>query len=104
MILTEKAITHLRNQNIFLLRIGVQGGGCSGFQYLMEEPGPEDQSPLPADKVLKFDSVTIYVDPVSWMYLNGTELDYYSTLEQSGFIFNNPNVKTTCGCGKSFGT
>ncbi len=102
--LTEKALAHLRNQGIALLRIGVQGGGCSGFQYLMEEPGFGDRDPRPTDKVLEpEEGLKIYVDPVSHMYLNGTELDYVSTLEQSGFKFINPNVKTTCGCGKSFG-
>jgi iron-sulfur cluster assembly accessory protein len=100
--LTERASTYLREHGITLLRIGVQGGGCSGFQYLIEEPGPEDQSPLPADKVFTFDGVTVYVDPMSYMYLSECEVDYVSSLEMSGFVFNNAAAKSTCGCGKSF--
>ncbi len=100
--LTEKASAHLRNQGISLIRIGVTGGGCSGFSYLMEEPGPDEQSPQPADKVFTFEGVTIYVDPVSYMYLSECEVDYVSSLEMSGFQFNNGAAKSTCGCGKSF--
>lgn len=81
------------------MRIGVLGGGCSGFQYAMQfEPG----EPREGDTVLDFDGVRVYVDQMSAMYLDGTVLDYVKTLQQSGFTFKNPNVKTTCGCGKSF--
>jgi iron-sulfur cluster assembly accessory protein len=101
--LTERALTHLRNQGIALLRIGVQGGGCSGFQYLMEEPGFGDRDPRPTDKVFEpEEGLKIYVDPVSYMYLSECEVDYVSSLEMSGFQFNNAQAKSTCGCGKSF--
>ncbi len=80
------------------LRIGVIGGGCSGFQYqmLFESQG------TPMDKVLEFDGLKVFVDQTSLMYLDGTEVDYIETLEGAGFKFNNPNVRTTCGCGSSF--
>lgn len=85
------------------LRISVQGGGCSGFQYSMSWVEGKES---PLDKTFEFGTqhkLIVYVDPISAMYLDGTELDYISDLMQSGFTFNNPNVKTTCGCGKSFG-
>jgi iron-sulfur cluster assembly accessory protein len=80
------------------LRFGVQGGGCSGFSYSMQweiEKGP-------MDKEYDFEGLKVFVDPVSIMYLDGCEVDYLETLEASGFKFNNPNVKSTCGCGSSF--
>ncbi len=80
------------------LRIGVVGGGCSGFSYQMAF---ENQS-TPMDKVLEFDGLKVFVDQTSMMYLDGTEVDYIETLEGAGFKFQNPNVKSTCGCGSSF--
>ena len=80
------------------LRVGVVGGGCSGFSYQMAF---ESQS-TPMDKVIQFDGLKVFVDATSLMYLDGTEIDYIETLEGAGFKFNNPNVKTTCGCGSSF--
>lgn len=80
------------------LRLGVRGGGCSGFQYSMQfevEKGPMDKS-------FEFDGLTLIVDATSLMYLNNCEVDYLETLDASGFKFNNPNVKSTCGCGSSF--
>jgi iron-sulfur cluster insertion protein len=69
----------------------------------MEEPAFGDRDPRPTDKVFEpEEGLKIYVDPVSYMYLADTELDYVSSLEQSGFVFHNPQVKTTCGCGSSF--
>lgn len=101
--LTEKALAHLRNQGIALLRIGVRGGGCGGYEYLMEEPLPEDREPRPTDKVFEpEEGLKVYVDPVSHMYLSECEIDYVSSLEMSGFKFNNAAAKSTCGCGKSF--
>ena len=101
--LTKKALTHLRNQGISLIRIGVRGGGCGGFEYLMEEPGFGDRDPRPTDKVLEpEEGLKVYVDPVSYMYLSECEVDYVSSLEMSGFHFNNGAAKSTCGCGKSF--
>ncbi len=80
------------------LRIGVVGGGCSGFQYSMSF---ENQSGM-MDKVLRFDDLKVFVDATSAMYLNGCTVDYVETLEAAGFKFDNPTVKSTCGCGSSF--
>ena len=80
------------------LRIGVVGGGCSGFQYSMSF---ENQSGM-MDKVMRFDDLKVFVDATSAMYLNGCTVDYVETLEAAGFKFDNPTVKSTCGCGSSF--
>jgi iron-sulfur cluster assembly accessory protein len=80
------------------LRIGVVGGGCSGFQYSMAF---ENQSGM-MDKVYTFDDLKVFVDATSLMYLNGCTVDYVETLEAAGFKFENPQVKSTCGCGSSF--
>lgn len=80
------------------LRIGVVGGGCSGFQYSMSF---ENQSGM-MDKVFDFQGLKVFVDATSMMYLNGCIVDYVETLEAAGFKFENPNVKNTCGCGSSF--
>ena len=80
------------------LRIGVVGGGCSGFLYSMAF---ENQSGM-MDKVFKFDDLQVYVDATSLMYLNGCIVDYVEPLEAAGFKFENPQVKSTCGCGSSF--
>jgi iron-sulfur cluster assembly protein len=82
------------------LRVGVKGGGCTGFQYLFEF---SDEDPRPHDKVFEFDggAVKLFCDPKSYLFLNGTELDYVETLMEAGFKFQNPNVKSTCGCGQS---
>jgi iron-sulfur cluster assembly accessory protein len=80
------------------LRIGVVGGGCSGFSYSMNF----ENSPGMMDKVFNFDDLKVFVDATSLMYLNGCTVDYLETLEAAGFKFDNPNVKSTCGCGSSF--
>jgi iron-sulfur cluster assembly accessory protein len=80
------------------LRVGVVGGGCSGFSYNMTF---ENQQGM-MDKVLTFDGLKVFVDATSAMYLNGCVVDYVETLEAAGFKFENPNVKSTCGCGSSF--
>jgi iron-sulfur cluster assembly accessory protein len=80
------------------LRIGVVGGGCSGFSYSMSfENGAGVM-----DKVYTFEDLKVFVDATSAMYLNGCTVDYVETLEAAGFKFENPNVKSTCGCGSSF--
>ncbi len=80
------------------LRIGVVGGGCSGFQYSMNfENGAGAM-----DKVFDYDGLKLFVDATSLMYLTGVNVDYIETLEGAGFKFDNPNVKSTCGCGSSF--
>ena len=80
------------------LRVQVVGGGCSGFQYHM---GFEKQ-PNGGDEVLDLNGFKVFVDRGSSMYLDGTEIDFVEALTGSGFKFNNPNVKSTCGCGESF--
>jgi iron-sulfur cluster assembly accessory protein len=80
------------------LRIGVVGGGCSGFQYSMSF---ENASGM-MDKVVKVGDLKVFVDATSAMYLNGCTVDYVETLEAAGFKFENPQVKSTCGCGSSF--
>jgi len=80
------------------LRIGVVGGGCSGFSYSMNF----ENSAGMMDKVLNFDELKVFVDATSLMYLQGCVVDYIETLEAAGFKFENPNVKSTCGCGSSF--
>jgi iron-sulfur cluster assembly accessory protein len=80
------------------LRVGVQGGGCSGFSYAMSF----ENSAGMMDKTFDMDGLKVYVDATSIMYLNGCIVDYIETLEGAGFKFENPNVKSTCGCGSSF--
>ena len=80
------------------LRIGVVGGGCSGFQYSMSF---ENQSGM-MDKVYKFEDLKVFVDATSAMYLSNCTVDYVETLEAAGFKFENAAVKSTCGCGSSF--
>lgn len=80
------------------LRLGVKGGGCAGFSYILEFDTPTEK-----DKVYQIENVDLVVDPMHELYLKGMELDYQSGLNNRGFIFNNPNAETTCGCGSSFG-
>ena len=80
------------------LRVGVVGGGCSGFSYSMAFENTAGMM----DKSFDFDGLKVFVDATSLMYLNGCVVDYVDTLEGSGFKFDNPNVKSTCGCGSSF--
>jgi len=79
------------------IRAGVQGGGCSGFTYKLEFDNQKE-----SDRVIKSHGVELYVDPKSYLYLMGTEIDFIDNLNQSGFKFVNPNAKRTCGCGESF--
>jgi iron-sulfur cluster assembly protein len=81
------------------LRIGIRGGGCTGFAYLFEWA---DKPPAPTDKVFEVaEGVRIIVDPKSLVYLDGTELDFVTNIMGYGFKFNNPNTKGSCGCGES---
>jgi iron-sulfur cluster assembly accessory protein len=80
------------------LRIGVVGGGCSGFSYSMQFENAAGMM----DKTFEMDGLKVFVDATSVMYLNGCIVDYVETLEGAGFKFENPNVKSTCGCGSSF--
>ena len=80
------------------LRVFITGGGCSGFQYgfTFDEIAADD------DTAVEADGVTLLVDPMSFQYLVGSEVDYTEGLEGSRFVINNPNATTTCGCGASF--
>lgn len=80
------------------LRISVVGGGCSGFSYSMAFENKQQM----LDKAYDFSGLKVFIDQASMLYLDGAEVDYVETMEGSGFKFNNPNVKTTCGCGSSF--
>jgi iron-sulfur cluster assembly accessory protein len=93
-----KEIMQMQSPVPTALRVAVVGGGCSGFQYHMAFENQTNES----DEVLDFDGLKVAVDQMSSMYLDGVEIDYIETLEGAGFKFNNPNVKSTCGCGSSF--
>lgn len=80
------------------LRIAVVGGGCSGFSYSMAF----ETQPSMLDKTYNFGDLKVFIDQASMLYLDGAEVDYVEGLEGSGFKFNNPQVKSTCGCGSSF--
>jgi iron-sulfur cluster assembly accessory protein len=81
-----------------VLRVAIEGGGCSGFQYgLGFSTGVESD-----DHVLDLDGLTVVVDPYSAPYLRGATVDYLNTIEQSGFKIDNPNAVSSCGCGHSF--
>ena len=83
------------------LRVFVQGGGCSGFQYgLMIEESAGDAD---SDQIFQSNGVKLFVDPISVRYLSGAEVDFVDNLTGGGFTIKNPNAKTTCGCGQSFG-
>ncbi len=103
-VITEQAGAKLKevmeneNKAGYGLRIYVEGGGCSGFQYGMafeEKPNEEDD-------VISMHGIDVFIDPYSVPMLTGTEVDYKDDLQDSGFSMKNPNAKTTCGCGQSF--
>jgi iron-sulfur cluster assembly accessory protein len=80
------------------IRVGVMGGGCAGFQYSMDF----DKDAREGDLTFVQDGIKLFVDPMSSMYLQGVTVDYVVGLQGAGFKFNNPNARTTCGCGSSF--
>lgn len=80
------------------LRLGIQGGGCSGLSYNIRF----DTQPRERDRVYQFDDVRIFIDPKSFLYLHGMILDYEETLMRQGFNFINPHSTKSCGCGSSF--
>ena len=80
------------------LRISVVGGGCSGFSYSMAF----ENAPNMLDKTYDYSGLKVFIDQASLLYLDGARVDYVETLEGSGFKFDNPQVKSTCGCGSSF--
>jgi iron-sulfur cluster assembly protein len=79
------------------LRVGVRGGGCSGFQYALALDEKRDD-----DQVFEFEGIQLIVDPASMRYVDGSEVDYTESLMGSGFEVKNPNVVASCGCGSSF--
>ena len=82
------------------LRVFVQGGGCSGFQYgLMIEEGSGDAE---SDRIFESNGVKLFIDPISLRYLTNAEVDFVDNLTGGGFTIKNPNAKSTCGCGSSF--
>jgi iron-sulfur cluster assembly protein len=102
--LTETAATKIRQLmaeepegESGVLRIAVQGGGCSGFEYALGF----DQTPQPGDHEIDSHGIRVVVDPLSAPYISGTEIDFVDGL-QGGFAINNPNVTAACGCGHSF--
>jgi iron-sulfur cluster assembly protein len=95
-----KKASGVRAQRPKGLRVGIRGGGCTGFSYLFEW---SDTEPRPEDKVLSFEdgTVRVFIDPKSFVFLDGSILEYSTSLVARGFKFVNPKVKTTCGCGES---
>lgn len=81
------------------IRLGIKGGGCSGFSYVIEY---EDGEPRARDRVYEFDGVRVIIDKKSLIYLAGSVLDFEKTLMKQGFKFRNPNEATSCSCGTSF--
>ena len=102
---TEKAAreikTIMKDQNIpesFGIRVGIVGGGCAGLNYSLQfEPEPNE-----GEKVFESNCVKLFCDIKSYLYLQGTSLDFSDGLNSRGFVFNNPNAHNTCGCGSSF--
>lgn len=82
------------------LRVGVKGGGCSGFSYLLDLTEQERET----DEKFERNGITIVCDPKSYLYLNGTTIDFKDEIMGRGFVFNNPNATSSCGCGSSFRT
>ena len=91
------ALRDAEGQPDAVLRVGVQGGGCSGFQYLLEFDESRDD-----DLVLQLDGLTVVLDPFSAPLLSGSILDFDGSIGGAGFDFKNPQVQAGCGCGKSF--
>src|SRR5271166_5954262 len=105
-VITPKALEHIRaalaKEGIAAdqggLRLGVQGGGCSGLSYVIRF----DTQPRERDRVFQYDDVRVFVDPKSFIYLHGMTLEWEDTLMHQGFVFHNPNAQKSCGCGTSF--
>ena len=110
--LTENAASEIKNiitkQELDLgkvrLRVGVKGGGCSGFNYLLDLTEQDEKDEANGEQLESFEQhgVTIICDPKSYLYLNGTTIDFKDEVMGRGFVFTNPNATSTCGCGSSF--
>ncbi len=104
--LTEPAVKEIRNiceqQKLELedvyLKVGVKGGGCSGFSYILDLTESKNDN----DEQFEVHGVRVICDPKSLLYLDGTQIDFKEELMQRGFVFKNPNATSTCGCGSSF--
>jgi iron-sulfur cluster assembly protein len=98
-----KEIVRIKEENKIptehALRLGVKGGGCSGFSYVLAF----DEKPRETDQIFTLEGLTVFIDPKSLFYLAGITLDFNDGLNGRGFAFNNPNAAKTCGCGSSFG-
>ena len=94
----KKIITEQNLPEETVLRVGVQGGGCSGFSYSLNF----DSATSERDRILEIHGVKLAVDKKFDPYLDGTVVDFYDGLEKRGFVFNNPNITKSCGCGSSF--
>ena len=94
----KKIITEQNLPEETVLRVGVQGGGCSGFSYSLNF----DTNTSERDRIVDVHGVKLAVDKKFDSYLDGTVVDFYGGLEKRGFVFNNPNVVKSCGCGSSF--
>ena len=107
-VVTEKAANEVKRiieEQSFteetMLRVGVAGGGCSGFSYSLKFDANVDKG---VDDIYDYHGIKVVVDKKSDLYLTGTSVDFYDGLEKRGFVFNNPNAVKTCGCGSSFST
>jgi iron-sulfur cluster assembly protein len=98
----QEVKTILEQQNLpaetTFLRLGVKGGGCSGFNYSLDLTDAKGEM----DEEFDSEGIKLVCDPKSYLYLNGTELDFKDEIMGRGFVFNNPNATHTCGCGSSF--
>ncbi len=95
----KKVIAEQNMPETVALRIGVTGGGCSGFEYKLEF---DESVNAETDLITEVNGVRVAVDKKSALYLDGTEIDYHESFEKRGFVFNNPNATKSCGCGSSF--
>ena len=104
--ISDKALEHIRQTmlkegiapDLGGLRLGVQGGGCSGLSYNIRF----DTQPRDRDRIFNYGDVRVFVDPKSFIYLSGMTVEWEETLMHRGFVFQNPNAKKSCGCGTSF--
>lgn len=94
-----KEIADAEGLSSYTLRVKVAGGGCAGFTYDMFF----EENATDMDEAIEMDGVKVIVDPLSWQYLDEVSIDYVEGAMGAGFKFNNPNVKSTCGCGSSVG-
>lgn len=101
---TEMAINQIRDMKINSnvpdsgVRLMIVGGGCSGLTYDMDF----EKNTIEGDQIFEYEDIKIFVDPISYSYLQGTEIDFIKSFSFSGFQFNNPNAQKSCGCGSSF--